>query len=153
MIVRVFDFLDRLEALEQSGQAARKLPQVQALSGYPELYRARIGRYRIGFEIHENEIILHSVGTRGDFYQSFPPRAPRQYPARTSRVALWPGSRERASACIRFLYVGRTLLPAAVLPLVFLPRVARRRQRPPLWPVAGSRLAVPRRIVRVSGQN
>ena len=73
--MRIFRFLDTLEALDSS-ETARRLPQVQSIQGYSGFYRARVGRYRIGFEIRAEtgQGIMHSVGAHGDFYHSFPPR-------------------------------------------------------------------------------
>lgn len=44
------------------------------IQGYDNYYRIRIGKYRIGFEIINDTIILHFIGMRGDFYKNFPPK-------------------------------------------------------------------------------
>lgn len=70
---RVAAFLVEMDALPDE---AANLPRVGRVHGQRPYYRARFGKYRLGFEIdHEaKEVVLWFVGSRGDFYKRFPPR-------------------------------------------------------------------------------
>ncbi|HHW56442.1 MAG TPA: type II toxin-antitoxin system RelE/ParE family toxin [Clostridia bacterium] len=54
-------------------QAISKLPEgdIRLLKGYDNLYRLRVGDYRIIFTIEENELLIRIliIGNRGDVYK------------------------------------------------------------------------------------
>lgn len=37
-------------------------------------FRIRIGDYRIGIQVIEDELVFQYVGVRGDFYKAYPPK-------------------------------------------------------------------------------
>lgn len=53
--------------------AIEKIPQgdIKRLQGekYPPLYRLRVGKYRIIYQIDQEEIIIAKIDTRGDVYK------------------------------------------------------------------------------------
>jgi mRNA interferase RelE/StbE len=53
--------------------AIEKIPQgdIKKLHGekYPPLYRLRVGKYRIIYQIEKDEIIIAKIDTRGDIYK------------------------------------------------------------------------------------
>jgi len=54
-------------------QAISKLPEgdIRLLKGYDDIYRLRVGDYRIIFTIEENELLIRIliIGNRGDVYK------------------------------------------------------------------------------------
>ena len=48
-----------------------KLPQgdTKPLEGEKNAYRLRVGKWRIVFQMFENEIIIRDIGSRGDIYK------------------------------------------------------------------------------------
>ncbi len=55
-------------------QSLAEIPQLKLLAGNRHYYRIRMGDYRIGFFLLGTEAIFESVGSRGDFYKTYPPR-------------------------------------------------------------------------------
>jgi len=45
---------------------------IKAMRGYPNRYRIRIGNYRIGIEIHGDNVEVMRVLHRREFYRYFP---------------------------------------------------------------------------------
>ena len=67
--------LKRVEQVIAEVKAATALSEVKHLSkmrGYATLYRLRLGDYRIGIEVVENEIIFVRILHRKDIYRYFP---------------------------------------------------------------------------------
>lgn len=64
-------------------KAARKLFELENASKLSEVtnvkhlrdayYRIRIGDYRIGFRLIDNEILIERLGHRSDIYRKYPP--------------------------------------------------------------------------------
>jgi mRNA interferase RelE/StbE len=50
----------------------RTLSNVKALAGHPGYFRIRVGEYRIGFRLVENEIHLMRILHRREIYRYFP---------------------------------------------------------------------------------
>ncbi len=48
------------------------IPNIKAMVGYPGHYRIRLGDYRLGFRLHDNELELMRVMHRCEFYRYFP---------------------------------------------------------------------------------
>lgn len=46
--------------------------QIKAMKGYPNRYRIRIGDYRVGIEVNEDQIEIMRVLHRSEFYRFFP---------------------------------------------------------------------------------
>jgi mRNA interferase RelE/StbE len=46
----------------------------KALKGYRNYYRIRISTYRIGLYWDGEKFLIESIGTRGDFYKTYPPK-------------------------------------------------------------------------------
>jgi mRNA interferase RelE/StbE len=58
--------------MERSG-SLNDIKGVKAMKGHTGFYRVRIGDYRAGFEITENnEILLILIAHRKDIYKRFP---------------------------------------------------------------------------------
>lgn len=66
-------WVSSLEDISNRKDAIRHY-DISKIQGYDNYYRIRIGKYRIGFEIIDNNVILHFIGMRGDFYKNFPPK-------------------------------------------------------------------------------
>ena len=45
---------------------------IKALKGYPNRYRIRLGDYRVGIEVHGNQVEMMRVLHRREFYRYFP---------------------------------------------------------------------------------
>ena len=50
----------------------RGTKQSKAMRGYPNRYRIRIGNYRIGIEVHGDNVEVMRVLHRREFYRYFP---------------------------------------------------------------------------------
>ena len=50
----------------------RDVTGVKAMKGYPGRYRIRIGAYRIGIEVHGDNVEVMCVLHRREFYRYFP---------------------------------------------------------------------------------
>jgi len=50
----------------------RDVSNVKPMTGYPNRYRVRIGDYRIGVEVHGNNVEMMRVLHRREFYRYFP---------------------------------------------------------------------------------
>ncbi len=53
-------------------QVVQSLPNVKKLKRYSSAYRIRIGDYRLGFFLEENQIIMSRFLHRKDIYEFFP---------------------------------------------------------------------------------
>jgi mRNA-degrading endonuclease RelE of RelBE toxin-antitoxin system len=50
------------------------LPSVKKMTGHNEFYRIRIGNYRLGLSLSDNELFLLRILHRKDIYKKFPPQ-------------------------------------------------------------------------------
>lgn len=50
----------------------QELPNVKALVGTSNRYRIRVGNYRVGIELHGNNLEMMRVLHRREFYRYFP---------------------------------------------------------------------------------
>ena len=67
--------LRRVEQVIGEIKAATELSDIKRLSklkGYDTFYRIRLGDYRIGIEVLEDEVILVRILHRKDIYRYFP---------------------------------------------------------------------------------
>jgi len=67
--------LDKIKDIINACKAARdlsELSQIKKLQGYDSFYRIRLGDYRIGIEVVEDEIIFIRFLHRKDIYKYFP---------------------------------------------------------------------------------
>jgi mRNA interferase RelE/StbE len=64
------------EALEKLMAASNftGIPHFKSLKGHPHFYRIRIGDYRIGLYWDGIVFYAQSIGKRGDFYKTYPPK-------------------------------------------------------------------------------
>ena len=60
-----FEILPNAEELQD-------LSNVKVLKGYPNRYRIRIGDYRVGIEVHGDQVEMMRVLHRREFYRYFP---------------------------------------------------------------------------------
>ena len=61
----VFKFLPTITNLNQ-------ISDCQKIKGYDKFYRIRVGDYRIGFELRDNQIVIYRIMHRKDIYKHFP---------------------------------------------------------------------------------
>ena len=61
----VFTFLPEVDRLED-------VKGIKAMKGHPNRYRIRIGNYRVGIEINNDNLEVMRVLHRGEFYRYFP---------------------------------------------------------------------------------
>lgn len=45
---------------------------ISPMKGYPDSYRIRIGKYRIGLKIRDNVIVFYRIKSREEIYSVFP---------------------------------------------------------------------------------
>lgn len=67
--------LRRVKQVIEEIKAATELSDIKYLSklkGYDTFYRIRLGDYRIGIEVLEDEVILVKILHRKDIYRYFP---------------------------------------------------------------------------------
>ena len=50
----------------------QKIPNCKKLSGYKNYYRIKLGTYRIGFCLENDELLFERILHRKDIYQNFP---------------------------------------------------------------------------------
>ncbi len=55
-----------------SAKKLSEIPSLEKLSGYSSYFRVRVGNYRIGFELVEDQITLLAIGDRKEIYRFFP---------------------------------------------------------------------------------
>lgn len=65
------DIKEKLELLKQNPINHPQL-DIKIMQGYKDLYRLRVGQYRLIYQIKENELIifLFKAGNRGDIYKN-----------------------------------------------------------------------------------
>ena len=56
----------------KQAESLAQITNIKKLQGYDSFYRIRLGDYRIGMEVIENEIIFTRFLHRKDIYKSFP---------------------------------------------------------------------------------
>ena len=62
-------FIENLKAANN----LQEIKQIKKIKGFKSYYRYRLGDYRIGFELtDENNILLIIVAKRNDIYKKFP---------------------------------------------------------------------------------
>ena len=68
--------IQAIQAIEniEAATTFSDIPHFKALKGYRNYYRIRIGSYRIGLYWDSEMFLIESVGTRGDFYKTYPPK-------------------------------------------------------------------------------
>ena len=67
--------LDKIKEIINACKAANdlsELNQIKKLQGYDSFYRIRLGYYRIGIEVVDDEIIFTRFLHRKDIYRYFP---------------------------------------------------------------------------------
>lgn len=73
--IRDKDILKRVKEIIDESKKAEDLSAIRSLkklTGYDTFYRIRLGDYRIGLEILEEEIIFTRILPRKDIYRYFP---------------------------------------------------------------------------------
>jgi len=55
-----------------TARSLREIPNIKPLKGYPYRFRIRVGDYRIGIEVHGENVEVMRVLHRKDFYKYFP---------------------------------------------------------------------------------
>lgn len=65
--ILVFEQIPQLDSISAT-------PNVKKMKGYQNYYRIRLGDYRIGYELKEdnNNIIFYRVKSRSEIYKVFP---------------------------------------------------------------------------------
>ena len=61
----------KLELLKQNPYSHPQL-DIKMMQGYQEVYRLRVGQYRLIYQIKENELVIFvmKAGNRGDIYKT-----------------------------------------------------------------------------------
>lgn len=68
LLQRVRDLIDELKAVQELAD----LPGAKKLQGHNTFYRVRLGDYRVGIELVDNQVILVRFLHRKDIYRYFP---------------------------------------------------------------------------------
>lgn len=63
--------LDCIEMFENA-QQLNDVPNIKKLKGHPSAFRYRKGKYRIGFYLEDETIVLAAFDTREKIYHRFP---------------------------------------------------------------------------------
>jgi mRNA interferase RelE/StbE len=63
--------IEAIENIEKANTFA-EIDDFKPLKGHPNYYRMRIRSYRMGMFWDGEKFIIESVGTRGDFYKTYP---------------------------------------------------------------------------------
>ncbi len=74
-LIKDRNLLSRLKQIILNCKQAENLAQInnlKKLQGYENLYRIRLGNYRLGIEVVENELIFTRFLHRKDIYKFFP---------------------------------------------------------------------------------
>ncbi len=66
---RIVAVIERIKKAE----LVQGIPNLKKLQGYKNLFRIRIGNYRLGIEISDNVVTLLRFKHRKDIYDVFPP--------------------------------------------------------------------------------
>jgi len=56
----------------KAAQSLSDITNVKRLKGHPFAYRKRIGDYRLGFLLRDNELVVSRILKRSDIYNVFP---------------------------------------------------------------------------------
>ena len=64
--------LKKLITIIKKADATIHIPQIKKLKGHDTFYRIKIGNYRIGFEMDNEELILTRILHRKEIYRYFP---------------------------------------------------------------------------------
>ena len=56
----------------QQAESVGKVNNLKKMQGYDSFYRVRLGDYRVGIEVLENEVIFVRFLYRKDIYKFFP---------------------------------------------------------------------------------
>lgn len=66
---RLIEIIDEVE----NAKSLSDIPQIRKLTGFKEFYRIRIGNYRLGLELIDNDTLLFIIiSHRKDIYKLFP---------------------------------------------------------------------------------
>ena len=65
--------LEAIESIEEAN-TMNDIVNFKTLKGYRNYARIRVGNYRIGLFWDGAMFLIESVGTRGDFYKTYPPK-------------------------------------------------------------------------------
>jgi mRNA interferase RelE/StbE len=60
-----------IEQIQQC-QSLDEIAHLKKIAGYEGYYRIRVGDYRLGFKLQENEVVLMRILLRKDIYKYFP---------------------------------------------------------------------------------
>jgi mRNA interferase RelE/StbE len=63
---------EKLELLQSNPYKHPQL-DIKIMQGYDDVYRLRIGQYRLIYRVHEGELVIFmmTMGNRGDVYKHF----------------------------------------------------------------------------------
>lgn len=69
---KILEEIESLINLLKSSRNLHCIPNIKRLAVNRNYFRYRIGDYRVGFVLYENNITLKRVALRKDFYRLFP---------------------------------------------------------------------------------
>lgn len=65
--------IERMIAIIQASRSIRDIPQIKKLQGFTDYYRIRLGDFRLGIELEDNESVRFIIiAHRKDIYKYFP---------------------------------------------------------------------------------
>lgn len=70
---KLLSAIERLITHIESVNNLQLVPNLKKLKGYKHYYRIRIGDYRVGLSIEQNEVVFVRFMHRKDIYKNFPP--------------------------------------------------------------------------------
>ncbi len=71
---KLLSSIERIITHIESANSLHLIANLKKLKGYKHYYRIRIGDYRIGLSIEQNEIVFVRFMHRKDIYKNFPPQ-------------------------------------------------------------------------------
>lgn len=73
--ITLVKFKDKVKAVilaVEKAESLKELPNLKKLIGHPTAYRIRIGDYRLGMYIENNQVEMVRLVKRNDIYKVFP---------------------------------------------------------------------------------
>ncbi len=69
---RLAEEIKNLFAIIEKAENLQEIPNVKKLKGYDNFYRIRVGKYRVGIQYINNQVVFLRILSRKDIYKFFP---------------------------------------------------------------------------------
>ena len=69
---RLAEEIKNLFAIIEKAENLQEIPNVKKLKGYDNFYRIRVGKYRVGIQYINNQVVFLRILPRKDIYKFFP---------------------------------------------------------------------------------